>query len=296
VALRHDGAPSELTLTVLIAVRDGGHVIADQLEALAGQEFAGSWEVVVADNGSQDDTVGVVEGFADRLPGLRVVDASARRCKAYALNEGAGTARGRSIVFLDADDVIDPGYLTAMAAALEENDFVAARLDPQSLNPPWVLSSRSPGQTDGIVLYLGFLPAAAGCSLGIWRDVLEGVGGFDDTIMVSDDIDLCWRVQLAGHQLQFVPGAVVGYRYRETMRGVFAQARGYGAAVPPLYRRYRAQGMPRRRWHTALRFHAGALVRLAQARSRSDLAACAQMLGFRIGLVKGSIEHRVLYL
>jgi GT2 family glycosyltransferase len=250
----------------------------------------------VADNGSRDDTVAVVEGFAERLSGLRIVDASVRPSKSYALNEGARVARGRSILFLDADDIVQPGYLAAMATALEKSDFVAARLDNELLNPPWVVSSRPSIQTEEVGTYLGFLPAAPGCSLGMWRDIFEGVGGCDEAIKVSEDIDLCWRVQLAGHALQSVPGAVVGYRYRETLRGIFAQARGYGAALPPLYRRYRSQGMPRRSWGTALRFHAGALVSLVRARSRADLAACAVLFGFRFGLVKGSIENRVRYL
>lgn len=291
-----DERPGVVTLTVLIAVRDGAELIGNQLEALARQEFCGSWEVIVADNGSRDGTVAVVEGFADRLPGLRVVDASARPGQAFALNQGAREAQGHSILLLDADDLVEPGYLGAMASALDEQDFVAARLDYQSLNPSWLWSSRPAGQTDGIVAYHMFLPAASGCSLGIWRAVLEQVGGFDDTIMEGNDVDLCWRMQLGGHSLHFVPDAVVNYRYRDTMRGTFAQARGYGEAVPLLYRRYRAHGMPRRSGRGAFRFHAGALVRLAQARSRSDLALCVHMLGVRLGLVIGSIKNRVLYL
>jgi GT2 family glycosyltransferase len=122
------------------------------------------------------------------------------------------------------------------------------------------------------------------------------VGGFDDTIMLGTDVDLCWRVQLAGSALRFVPDAVVRYRYRDTWGGIFAQARTYGTAGPALYRRYRARGMPRRPWRTALRFHAAAFVRLARARSRSELAACVFLFGFRFGLVLGCLENRVLYL
>jgi GT2 family glycosyltransferase len=293
------GTADAFALTVLIPTFEGGDVIAQQLEALAGQEFTGSWEVIVADNASGDDTVTVVKTFTDRLPGLHLVDASAQSGKAYALNEGARAARGRSIVFLDQDDVVQPGYLAAMAAALEQSSFVAARMEYESLNPTWLSWSRRPAQTEGVGLYLEFLPAAAGCSLGIRRAVLQDVGGFDDTIVVSDDIDLCWRVQLAGHELDFVPDAVLSYRYRDSVRGIFAQALGYGAAVPLLYRRYRARGMPRRSWPEAVRFYAGALtrlVRLAWAHSESDLAGCAHLIGYRIGLIKGCVKNRVFYL
>jgi GT2 family glycosyltransferase len=288
--------PTIPTLTVVIAVRDGIHVIGPQLEALAIQEFDGSWEVIVADNGSRDGTVALVEGFADRLPGLRVLDASARAGQAYAVNEAVQAARGRSILLLDADDLVAPGYLAAMAAALEDGVFVAARLDCESLNQPWLWSTRPPTQVDGIGSPFAFLPSAGAGTFGMRRAVFEEVGGFDDTIMEGSDIDLSWRVQLAGYPLQFVPDAVVAYRYRDTMRGIFAQGRAYGIAGPVLYRRYRPQGMPRRPWRAAVRFHAGALLRLARARSRSDLGLCLFLFGFRVGLVLGSIENRVLYL
>lgn len=283
-------------LSVLIAVRDGADVIVDQLVALASQEFTGTWEVVVADNGSQDQTVALVEDFADVLPHLKIVDASARPGQAFAINEGARATRGRSILLVDADDLVQPGYLASMAAALDENDFVAARLDCESLNAPWLRSSRPPTQTEGIGDPFGFLPSAAGCSLGIRRSIFEEIGGFDDSIMLGTDVDLCWRAQLAGCSLRFVPDAVVSYRYRDTWHGIFTQARTYGTAGPALYRRYRDRGMPRRPWRRALRFHAAAFVRLARARSRSDLAACMFLFGFRYGLVTGSLEHRVLYL
>lgn len=291
-----DGVAEVPAVSVLIAVRDGVQVIGRQLEALAEQEFAGTWELIVADNGSSDGTVALVEGFADRLPGLRLLDASARSGQAFAVNEAVRAACGHSILLLDADDLVAPGYLAAMAAALEHNVFVAARLDCESLNAPWLWSTRPPTQVDGVGTSFGFLPSAGAGTMGMRRAVFQEVGGFDDTIMEGSDIDLSWRVQLAGYSLHFVPDAVVAYRYRDTFRGIFAQGRAYGKAGPVLYRRYRAQGMPRRSWRTALRFHVAALARFARARSRSEFGACGFLFGFRLGLVLSSIQHRVFYL
>jgi len=47
---------------------------------------------------------------------------------------------------------------------------------------------------------------------------------------------------------------------------------------------------------SAARSSAAVVARLARARSRSDLAACAFLFGFRFGLVEGCLENRVLYL
>src|SRR5688500_9296124 len=97
--------------SVVVPVRDGAATIGEQLAALAQQDFPGSWEVVVADNGSRDGTADVVRSFRDRLPGLRLVDASARPGASHARNAGAAAATGEVLAFCDADDVVDPGWL-----------------------------------------------------------------------------------------------------------------------------------------------------------------------------------------
>jgi GT2 family glycosyltransferase len=285
-----------IDVSVVIPVRHVGWELADQLSALASQQFDQTWEVIVADNGMSYDSVSIVRNFERYFPCLRVVDASARTAQAYALNAGVGAARGRSVLFLDSDDRVAPGYLAAMASALEESPFVAARIDCETLNPRWLQESRPPTQTEGIGAPFGFLPSAAGCSIGIWKSVFDAVGGFDQSIMLGNDVDLCWRVQLSSYQLRFVPEAVVLYRYRDTLKGIFAQARTYGTAGPVLYLKYRNKGMPRRSWRGALRFHGAILVRLMRARSRADIAGCVFLLGFRLGIFEGCIRNRVLYL
>jgi GT2 family glycosyltransferase len=286
----------QIDVSVVIPVRNGGPELAGQLSALARQQFDQRWEVIVADNGSTDDSVSIARSFEYRLPALLMVDGTARAGQAYALNIGAAAARGRSVLFLDSDDRVAPGYVAAMASALEENPFVAARLDCHALNPPWLQRSRPPTQTDGIGSPFGFLPSAAGCSIGIWKTVFDSVGGFDPSFMSGNDVDLCWRVQLDLHSLRFVPDAVVLYKYRQTLKGIFAQARSYGTAGPTLYQKYRERGMPRRSWRGAIRFHGAVLVRLMKCRCRADFAGFIFLLGFRLGIVEGCLKSRVLYL
>ena len=96
---------------------------------MSEQVWDESWEVVLADNGSTDASVAVAESFRDRLPSLVVVDASGKRGRSYARNEGAKAARGANLTFIDADDVVAPGWLAALGAALETYAFVAARHD-----------------------------------------------------------------------------------------------------------------------------------------------------------------------
>jgi GT2 family glycosyltransferase len=270
-------------------------LIALQLEALARQEWQGSWEVVVADNGSTDGTREIALAYADRVPELRVIDASARPGRQCACNAGVSEARGRAIVFVDADDEVAPRYVAEMAAALSEHGVVAARLDHIALDPEWMRGVGSGFQTKGLEDGFGFLPFGAGCSLGFQRSVFDSLSGFRERAIYCEDVDICWRAQLAGHRIAFVPNAVLHYRSRPTLSGMFRQHRNYGRARALLYHDYRAAGMPPRPSRLALRewwFIVRALPRL---RSRAEAARWSRRLGRCVGRLQGSVQYRVWY-
>lgn len=210
-----------------------------QLAALARQECPVPWEVLVCDNGSTDGTVRVAESWADRLP-LRVVDAAALLGAGPARNEGVKVARGEWIGFCDADDEVGDDWLATLCAALERYPFVAGRLSSERLNSPRVQRSRVLEQQTGLQFSseaVG-LPHAASSNLGIHRSAFLEVGGFDPAVRYLQDTDLCWRVQLAGYVLEWVPELVVYMRLRSTLRAMYRQGWNYGASQARLERRY----------------------------------------------------------
>ena len=103
------GEPVELS--VIIAARNAADVLPAMLKTLAAQTWTGAWEVIVADNGSVDDTAAVAETFSSVLPRLRVIDAGQAPGQAHARNVGVTVAEGTSIAFVDADDEVEPGYV-----------------------------------------------------------------------------------------------------------------------------------------------------------------------------------------
>ncbi|MFI2753363.1 glycosyltransferase [Cellulomonas sp. P22] len=227
-------------LSVVIAAYDAADTLPDQLEALAAQRTTCRWEVVLADNGSHDGTVAAALAFSDRLPVLRVVDASSRRGAGAARNAGARVARGRSLVLCDADDVVADGWLEAMHQALLRSPFVAGRLDAERLNPPAVVASRVLPQTTGLQpskLLPGLWHAGAG-NMGIRADVFRQVGGFDEVAPSLEDTDLCWRVGLHGMPLEFVPDALVHVRLRSGLRATVRQGYQYGIGERWLMQRF----------------------------------------------------------
>ncbi|MEJ7582565.1 MAG: glycosyltransferase family 2 protein [Acidimicrobiales bacterium] len=132
------------------------------------------------------------------------------------------------------------------------------------------------------------------CALGVRRTVFDRLGGFADGD--GEDVDLCWRAQLAGCRLRHVPAATLHYRYRTSLPATFRQARIYGAAHPLLYRRYRDAGMPGRSLREAGAGWAGLLRMLVYTRTKTELARVVFLLGVYVGRILGSLRYRAIYL
>src|SRR3546814_5403456 len=107
-----------MKLSVILCCLDESAVIRTQLDALAGQEWSEPWQFVVADNGSTDGTQDLVMSYSDRIPNLRLVDASDKRGLARARHVGAREAAAESIAYCAADDAIAPGWVAAMGEAV----------------------------------------------------------------------------------------------------------------------------------------------------------------------------------
>lgn len=288
--------PASFEVSVVVPFRNAARTFSDQLEALASQDFAGAWEVVAVDNRSEDESRQIAESFSGRLE-LRVVEARERLGGGYASNVGAAHATGEKLVFVDADDVVAPGYLSAMAAALDRHQFVTASFDQTTLNPEWVRAAHGPAwraPDEPLPDQFGVLPNA-GASIGIVRSVFEACGGFPDDLPRMYDIAMSWELQLSGTELHYVPEAVYRVRYRERLLDLFRQGLAGSSCAPLLYKRYRSAGMQRRTVRGVLRSWARLAVDLSKARTKAELAPLAVRLGRELGRINGSIRHRVFF-
>jgi len=94
------------------------------------------WEIVIADDGSADDSLKVLAPLAREIPPLRVVVLKRRAGQTAALDAGLRAARGRFVATLDADRQNDPAEIPRLLQMLETDtcDFVngwrATRNDP----------------------------------------------------------------------------------------------------------------------------------------------------------------------
>jgi GT2 family glycosyltransferase len=284
---------------VVVPVRNGGDVLAGQLRALERQQYAEPWRVYVSDNGSTDDTVAVAQSFAASLR-LTVVVAGTKPGVNRARNAGsrAAIADGASVlVFCDADDAVDAGWLVAMAHASTRWDVWGGSLDRVRLtNPRRLLDTEI--RSAGLNVWNGYLPFAPGANFGVHSHVWEVLGGFDERFVDGgDDVDFSWRAQQAGFSIGFEGKAVVHYRERTGVAAIWRQARGHGRQYPALYQKHRLHGMPRSLLRDAARGWAHIVVKAPRyvgtpARRREWIRLAAR----RWGRLEGSIRSRTVYL
>jgi len=213
-----------MQISVIIPCFNSVSFLGDQLEALAGQSWSGAWEVIVADNGSTDGSQALARSYEGRLPGLRVIDASAERGAGYARNTGVAEAGGRWLAFCDADDVVGEGWLAAVAGAMSRCGFAAGRFDFDRLNPPDKHRYRIQHTDLDRLSFAPYCRHAGAGNMAIHRDWFDSVKGFDTSFLSLQDTDLCIRMHLAGYDLQFVPEMVLHVRRRQSLRQQFRQS------------------------------------------------------------------------
>ena len=231
------GPGSVPAASVIIPAYNAEATLGEQLEALRTQDALVQFEILVCDNGSTDGTADVVTAMRSQFSALRLVDASARRGASAARNIGAEEARAPVLLFCDADDVVDSGWVRIMVPMVEQHGFVAGLTEHALLNPraPWDGGWVEPTYIEG---FLPWLRAAGSGNMGVRAEVFASIGGFDETRPSGEDADLSWRLQLAGHDVYSAWDAVVHVRKRDGLRATIRQGFAKGTAVRQLKHDY----------------------------------------------------------
>ncbi len=295
--VKPSGVHVDVLVSIIIPVLNGGAFLAQQLNALLGQQFLGTWEVIVADNGSSDAmTLAVCAHFATLLA-LTVVDASDRRGAPHARNVGAAAAHGRYLVFCDQDDIVKPHWLASLVEAGEHHEVVAGAIDYRTLNPGVPLPEYWTRVPQQLARKLGFLPSGSTCNALVRCETFERLGGFAENFDVSDDVEFFWRAQLEGTDVGFAPDAQIEYRLRDRPWGRVKRRYAYAKDEVHLYHDFRDRGMPRDSWRRVGKDWVRNLGLLpAAAVSRRCRNVVAERFPYRIGRLVGSVRWRVLFL
>jgi len=189
-------------VTVIIPTFDRSASLKRAIESVRGQEFA-DWELIIVDDGSNDDTGQMVASFCD--PRIRYVFTQHAGVSA-ARNRGIALAQRPWICFLDSDDYWMPLKLKRQVQELEED----RRYSVIYTNEIWIRCGIRVNQKKIHQKYCGWiyhrcLPLCiiSPSSVLLHRDVLAGEGLFDENLPVCEDYELWLRIA-ARHPVRFL--------------------------------------------------------------------------------------------
>lgn len=283
-------------ITVVIPAYGVTTMLADALDSVLAQD-RGDWQAIVVDDGDERVAAHVAPYLAD--PRIRLLQTD---------NGGLPTARNRAIAasdtpyvaLLDGDDVYEPGYLSAMVAAIEASPAVGfATCDATFFGADRTGERYSayfpqvPPVTLERVIAREFQIFVA---TTMRREAIEAIGGFDASLRSSEDLDAWIRLLAAGWEAAYVPHPLVRYRRREGQMSSNAPVM-YGATLAVMEKaRTALAGRPesaaagamcrRLEWHIAVEH---SFRRIAEGDVRAGAADLA-----RLGLGARSPRWRIL--
>lgn len=187
------------------------------------------FEVIAINDGSRDNTAEILEALAERLPRLRVVHLAENGGKATALNIGAMMAQHELLLCIDGDALLDRDALRWAAFNFLRADVGAITGNPRIRNRSTLLGRLQVGEFSSIVGLIkraqtsfGSLFTVSGVIAGFRRQALHDAGWWSSHTL-TDDIDITWRIQLAGWRVTYAPSVRVWILMPETLKGLWRQ-------------------------------------------------------------------------
>lgn len=193
-------------------------------------------EIIVVDDASTDYTPSSVSAFPVHLIALKQ-----NKQASYCRNLAARKARGDILAFIDSDCQAEPLWLLELIPAFKDPSLgaVGGRIDSCFENTPLdryeqvksslIMGSRAKRSSESERFL--YVPS---CNLLVRRDLFLKSGGFKEALSVGEDVDFCWRLQDAGHPVEFRPAGRVYHRHRNRLRHFCTRRFDYGTSEPLL--------------------------------------------------------------
>lgn len=235
--MHEQGSPTEqaavnqqttVNVSILIVNYNSLNDIMRCIPSLLAQSYD-DYEIIIIDNASTD---GSPDQIAETYPNIKLIRSEHNLGFGGGNNLAAQHAQGKYLAFLNPDTTVEPDWLPELVSTLEQHPEAGI-----ATTKLLVMEEPHPINTTGNYMHitgLGYLRgwqepstaypepgeifAMSGAAFMMPRTLFEEIGGFDEIFYPAyvEDIDLSWRVWLAGYRVRYVPDAIVYHDYTLT--------------------------------------------------------------------------------
>lgn len=193
-------------VSIVIPTFNRAPLLIETLQSIVRSTWT-SFEIVIADDGSTDETADRVGQFSAAYPDVALQFLELSHGGAIAArNSGVAASQGEFVYFLDSDDLLQPDGLTALLGPLSDPEvpYAVAQLAEADIHGNQVFAE---GQSDSLLDFEGVVGSQWPTIVGLYRrTLLDRVGAFDASLEYGEDKEFLWRI-VAGAG---APGKVIG--------------------------------------------------------------------------------------
>jgi len=231
--------PEYPSVSVIIPVRNRPDEIKACLRSLKQLDFpADKLEIIVVDDASSDHTPDVVREFP-----VCLISLEKNRQASYCRNLAARKASGEILAFIDSDCQATPSWLRELlppfqdpslgaVGGLVDSGFNIKALDRyEKVKSSLIMGKRFKRTRKNDRFF--YVPS---CNLLVKKEIFFNLDGFNEDLTVGEDVDFCWRMQEAGHFLEYQPLGTVYHKHRNRLRDFCLRRFDYGGSEPLLHK------------------------------------------------------------
>ena len=248
-------------VTFLVPCHNEGANVEETIRSLLDQDYP-ELEIIAINDASSDDTGPRLDALVAREPRLRVIHFVRNQGKAMGLRMGALAARHEILICLDGDALLDPHATRWLVRHFLEGARVGAVTgNPRVRNRTTLLGKIQVGEFSSIIGLIkraqriyGRVFTVSGVVAAFRKSALHDVG-YWNTDMITEDIDVSWRLQLAHWDIRYEPNALCWILMPETLKGLWRQRLRWAQGGVEVFCRYARQLLSwrsRRMWVVGL--------------------------------------------
>lgn len=232
-------------VSILLPCYNEGDLAEETISHLFEQTYP-NYEVIAVNDGSSDNTKEVLNQLEAKYPKLKVVHLETNQGKAMAMNMGAMLSDNEFLVGIDGDAVLEPHAVHWLMTHFIRNGHRVGAVtgNPRVRNRSTLLGKVQVGEFSSIIGLIkraqriyGRVFTVSGVVSAFRKSALHQIG-YWSTDMVTEDIDVSWRLQMNHWDVRYEPKALCWILMPETFRGLWRQRLRWAQGGMEVFKRY----------------------------------------------------------